>query len=344
MGQVQESADPTSGEQSQDRWSTAVLVASFLASCVFACCVLLIIGHYGLRAPRSLWPSGVQSVATVKESSSPNFSPFPVSRGGAYVKAAVGDTANPTPGEDYAFFIWFKLRKSPAIGEALGLVGKFDSHEPGRPGYAVSLEGAPDGIRPRVYLSSGKVPGRWYSFSSYPMNRRDWYLLTFSITRDTFVSTSLGRAFSNEVPILLGGHHVGDGELPVSKADLVVGAFGASRFRGQIGPFGVLSGQGLSEEIPAFLKAMQQNPSAAPAHIKSEAVRLWASPVEDFGPRKAAIIRAKGGGGDADGVDAAQAPQQTAGAVDKKALKRMAPPKKAVAKKKTAGKVAKRNK
>jgi len=261
-----------------------------------------------------------------------------------YVKAVVGDAANLTRGEDYALFIWFKLRKAPAVGEALGLVGKFDSQEPGRPGYAVSLEGAPDGIRPRVYLSSGAVPGRWYSFSSYPLNRRDWYLLTLSITRDTFVSTSLGRAFSHEAPILLGGHRIGEGELPVSKADLVVGAFGASRFRGQIGPFGILSGKDLSVEMTSFLEEMQRAPSAGPAYIKNGVVRLWASPVEDLGPRKVSVICAKGGGGDVSGDVAGRTTQRTVGGAEKKALKRMTPPKKTAGKNKAAGKVAKRKK
>lgn len=344
MGQVQDSADPISKEPPHGSWFTASVIASFLLSCVFACGVSLIIGHYGLQAPRVLWPYGSQSVITARDQESPNFLPFTVSRGGEYVKAVVGDAANLTSGEDYALFIWFKLRRAPALGEALGLVGKFDSQEPGRPGYAVSFEGAPDGIRPRIYLSSGAVPGRWYSFSSYPINRRDWYLLSLVITRDTFVSTSLGRAFANEAPILLGGHRVGEGEFPVSKADLVVGAFGASRFRGQIGPFGILSGKDLSAKMPSFLEAMQRAPSAGPAYIRSDAVKLWASPTEDLGPRKVSVIQAKSGGGNVSGEVSGGMARQPVGGADKKALKRMTPPKKTAGKNKTAGKAVKQKK
>ena len=197
MNRAPESLGPEVEDLQQGRRPVAVLALSFVASFAIACFLLLVVGHYWLNSPRSLWPFERASIGPSPQAAGvSDFDPFPVSRGGAYVKAAIGSTANPTTGDDYVLFVWLKLRKLPAVGEALGIVGKFDSQIPGRPGYAVSLEGAPDGIRPRVYVSGADSPGRWYSFSSYPMNRRDWYLLTVSIVEDTFLSVFLGQALS----------------------------------------------------------------------------------------------------------------------------------------------------
>jgi hypothetical protein len=301
MAHLQESLDPVNSDSGQARLPMAVLAAVFAAAFVFACFTLLALGHFGLNVPRSLWPFGSGAVTlSSPNKSEPDFVPFSVSRSGSYLKAQVGESANPLSGQDYVFFLWFRLRKLPASGETLGIVGKFDSELPGKPGYAISLEGAPDGVRPRVYLSTGsnrgEVNSRWYSFSSYPMNRRDWYLLTVSIVDDKFVTTYLGRAFSSEAPLLLGGHQIegssveGVGSLPQSKADVVVGAFGSSRFRGQIGSYGILAGKQLSKKLPGYLAAIQAQPSVFPVDVPKEFVLLWGAPSEDLGPHRFGIV------------------------------------------------------
>jgi hypothetical protein len=314
----------------------ALLVISFIASFTLACSVLLVVGHYGLNAPRSLWPFGSSGVTKILPDDVAPFDSVQISRGGVYLKAAAGEAGNPSKGEDYGFFVWFKLRKLPAIGESLGLVGKFDSQLPGKPGYAVSLEGAPDGVRPRVYISAGAVPGRWYSFSSHPMNRRDWYLLTVTVVDDAFIATSLGRAFSEEPLILLGGHRLTGGDLPASKAEVLVGAFGASRFRGQVGPFGILSGPDSKEQLSSYFKAIQAQPKAIPEGIPVRAIRLWAAPLEDYGPLKVSITRVQGearindqspkkaASVERSAADAASKPQRRITAPKKKVVKKSA--------------------
>jgi hypothetical protein len=331
--QVQEIVIPPDRDASQQP-RVALLVLSFIASFALACSLLVVLGHYGLGAPRSLWPFGSTGVsALVHSDDSAPFDSLQVSRGGVYLKATVGESGNPTKGEDYGLFVWFKLRKLPAVGEALGLVGKFDSQLPGRPGYAVSLEGAPDGVRPRVYISAGDVPGRWYSFASHPMNRRDWYLLQVTVVDGAFIATSLGRAFSEEPPILLGGHRLTGGELPASKADLVVGAFGASRFRGQVGPFGIISGPDSKEKFSSYLRAIQKQPSGIPSGIPSSAVRLWAAPFDDQGPRKTPIVRVQGeGSANSESHEKGVAVERPASDTASKPVKRITPPKKVVKK------------
>jgi hypothetical protein len=204
----------------------------------------------------------------------------------------------------------------------LALLGKFDQAESNRPGYAVSLEGAPDGVRPRVYLSTGKEPGTWYSFASTLINRKEWYLLVVSLSQSTFVSSYIGRAGSSDQPDLLGGHRIKGAKLPYSKADLVVGAYGSSRFRGQVGPFGVVAKEGLSKKIKDYIVAMQADPAKVPGALSKSAVLLWASPRVDHGLKGVVIAEldspdnSSAGGGE-------QAASGTA-----VSIKRIAPPKK----------------
>lgn len=299
MSRVQDAVSSRGKDGGRRSVPTLVLLLGFTAAFLAALAAFIFIGHIAFDTPRTLIGSptlstGVESDAVNQKLQTPDFHPFSVDHGGMYLKAMLGQRGNPVPSEDFAVFVWFRLRKLPDIGESVSLIGKFDADVMGRPGYAVSLEGAPDGVRPRVYLSAGQAPGRWYSFSSHPMNRRDWYVLTMGIERGTFVSTALGRAYSPSPLVLLGGHRIDEASLPRSEADLVLGAFGAGRFRGQLGPFGVLSGKGLSKQIPTALKYMQADPVTIPKQLASDMIRVWGSPAEDRGPGKIAIVTVSG--------------------------------------------------
>jgi hypothetical protein len=252
--------------------------------------LFLVIGHYSVQSPRSFWPFDEASEAGPRPNKAPFPETFAVGGPGLYKKALVGEKLNPTAGKDYAFFIWLKLRKVPAVGETLGLVGKFDSQVENRPGYAISLEGGLDGVRPRVYLSAASGGGRWYTFSPYPMSRKYWYLLAVSLSDDTFVSAHIVREGSTDQPTLLGGHRIGLSSLPQSASDIVVGAFGASRFRGAIGPFGVLVGKDLREDLAGYLSAMREEPEGIPSEIDRDAIELWATPNKDIAPHAFNVV------------------------------------------------------
>jgi hypothetical protein len=269
--------------------SLPVTVGSFLLAFAAACIVFLVIGHFSMGSPRRLWPFDDRARLDRIEGE-PISEPFAVPSVGIYKKALGGERLNPIPGRDYTVFSWFKLRRLPADGESYGLVGKFDAQVPNRPGYAVSLEGAPDGVRPRVYASAATGGGRWYSFSVYPISRRYWYLLSVSFTDDSFLSAHIIQAGSGEEPTLLGGHRLGLPSLPFSASDMVVGAFGASRFRGQIGPFGILSQKKLRQDLPSYLKAISLEPNRIPRLVDGDSIELWASPAVDLGPKRYEVI------------------------------------------------------
>jgi hypothetical protein len=294
-----------------------ILFLSFMASFTVAALIAVMVGHIVLKTPLAIWPlraindGGDSSAALIHKVGKHNqtslpFEPFLVKRSGDYLKVDLAQLADPTPGEDLVIFLWFKLKRPLAVGESASLLGKFDAQSAGRPGYALALEGAPDGIRPRVYLSNGSQSARWYSFSTYQINRRDWYLIDLKISQDTFVSASLtrcvledrgggeGRFVASEAPVLLGGHRISEGGLPSSKVAMVIGAFGAGRFRGELGPFGVVSGVDIAKTINGdLISRMIVKPGAAPQELglSSKVVRVWGAPLSDIGPRRVVIKR-----------------------------------------------------
>ncbi len=271
--------------------SRLALVASFLTAFAVAACAFILIGHYGFDVPRSL---SVFDSETEDASSELIASPLVISASGIFEKVAADPALNPSKGTEFVFFIWFKLRKIPAAGEYLGLAGKFDATIRSRPGYAVTLEGAPDGVRPRVYWNSDSENGKWYSFSTSHLRRKQWYLLAISFSKDAFLSAHIASAEGAEAVTLLGAHRIEPETIPISNADISVGAFGTSRFRGQIGPFGVLTGPKLSKDLQEYLMAMKLKPGSIPEEVPRNVVQLWASPLRDLGPRALAITPGSG--------------------------------------------------
>jgi hypothetical protein len=96
-------------------------------------------------------------------------------------------------------------------------------------------------------------------------------------------------------PLVLGGYGVDSPNLPASPADLVVGAFGQTTFKGRIGPFGVIQSKAFSDDIPAFLRLIAAEPLTLPEAIDPKEVALWASPRKDRGPQALKILSARTG-------------------------------------------------
>jgi hypothetical protein len=263
--------------------SPLALGLSFVAAFVVATLGFIVAGHYLVGAPRSL--SFFQDA--VDRRAGGLFSEvLLVSAQGVYQRVAARDELNPAAGSDFLVFVWFRLKKVPVTGESMSLIGKFDAQRPNKPGFAVSLEGAPDGVRPRVYWNNESGQGRWYSFTSKIMKRKEWYLLGISYSRDTFLSARLLEARGEDDASLLGGHRLEPAFAASSQADLVLGSYGSSRLRGQIGPFGILRGDRFHGDIAEYLSSIRLNPGGPPTRIPRALIQLWASPLVDRGPHK----------------------------------------------------------
>lgn len=266
--------------------SRLALSLSFISAFVFATVCFLLIGHYVLGAPRSLSLFEGQQERRGDEVFSKT---LVVGSQGIYQRVQAREELNPVVGSDFLIFVWFRLKRVPVTGESMSLIGKFDPHRPHKPGFAVSLEGAPDGVRPRVYWNNESGQGRWYSFTSRVMKRKEWYLLGVSYSRDTFLSARLLEVGGDDEGSLLGGHRVEPSFAAAAQTDLLLGAYGSSRFRGHLGPFGILRGGSFEREIPDYLSAMSAHPNDIPSSISSSIIQLWASPLVDQGPHRMAL-------------------------------------------------------
>jgi hypothetical protein len=266
--------------------SRVALGFSFVGAFVVAALGFLVAGHYLVGAPRSL---SFFDEAVERSGESLFSDALVVSAPGIYKRVATREELNPTGGSDFLVFVWFRLKRVPVTGESMSLVGKFDAQRPSKPGFAISLEGAPDGVRPRVYWNNDSGQGRWYSFTSRTIRRKEWYLLGISYSRDTFLSARLLEVGGKDEGSLLGGHRVEPSFVAASQADLVLGSYGSSRFRGQIGPFGILRGGRFDGEIPQYLSKMSASPQDVPTVIPLSLIQLWASPLVDRGPHHLAL-------------------------------------------------------
>jgi len=200
---------------------------------------------------------------------------------------------SPQAGTDFLFFVWFKLREPLGKEERVYLMGKYDPESRDRVGYGVALAGGPDGIRPQVYWQPANEAGKWFTFASAPLKPQRWYLLVASFRDQKYLGVHLAALGDSGKPQVLGGYSVDAKTLPVTPADLVVGAFGSTFFHGRIGPFGIIQSKAFSDDVGAFVRAMAKEPLVLPDSIDAEEVALWASPRKDRGPQALPILNAR---------------------------------------------------
>jgi hypothetical protein len=222
-----------------------------------------------------------------------------VSSVGAGVRVAHDEGLNPSVQDDQLFFVWFKLRKAVADGERVSLLGKFDVNAKVRPGYALALVGGPDGVHPEVYWQDEAGGGRWYPFTTAPIRAKEWFLLALSFRKGRYLGMHLMpyervRRGAKRAQ-LLGGYDLQPPVVAQSGVDLVVGAYGVSRFRGRIGPFGVLRSPSLSDDVEGLITRVARSPGRIPDDLgELIEVALWATPTSDSGPRRLRVQRLQG--------------------------------------------------
>jgi hypothetical protein len=127
------------------------------------------------------------------------------------------------------------------------------------------------------------------------LRAKEWYLLGISFREKRYLGVHLMPHNGGKKAEVLGGYDLEPQVIPDTPADLVVGAFGASKFRGRIGPFGVIRREGMTKDVANFIVQMSKNAGSLPSAVsRSEAV-LVASPKEDSGAFKLSIQQSSAG-------------------------------------------------
>ncbi len=271
--------------------SKTFLVLAFLLSFSFACAVVMLLGTF-LKA------SGSSAVVIGELSRSQDESfpeSVPVLASGAVVRVSDDERLNPAGEGMFLLTAWIKLRGPLVDGDRAAIISKFDPNTLSKPGYAVALVGGPDGVRPQVYWQDENGKGKWLSFAATQMQPKEWYLLALSFRDARYLGLHIRPLNEAGRVEVLGGYDLDGYTIPRPKADLLVGAFGSSKFRGRVGPIGVFSGKDMFSDIPKLLKTMAAKPEQVPHQVDPDEVALWASPKSDSGPKQLSIVVPRNG-------------------------------------------------
>lgn len=206
-----------------------------------------------------------------------------VTRSGAALSVEHHAMLNPTD-SDFMLFVWFKLKSEIDPDERSAFLGKYDSRVSNPEGYALALIGGADGVRPHVYWQNSTGKGRWFAFASTHIQPGAWYVMAVTFRAQRYLGVHIAPYGPESNPEVLGGYDLDGAVVPASQAKLSVGAFKPSKFRGHIGPFGVLRDIDISKDGSRILKRIARNPSFSSEPVEGGQIALWADPVEDLGP------------------------------------------------------------
>ena len=223
-----------------------------------------------------------------------------ITRSGAALSVEHHAMLNPTD-SDFMLFVWFKLKAGIDPEERAAFLGKYDSRIGNPEGYALALVGGADGVRPNVYWQNSSGRGRWFAFASTHITPGQWYVMGVTFRAQRYLGVHIAPSGAESNPEVLGGYDLDGAIIPASQAKLSVGAFKQSKFRGHIGPLGVLRDIDISKDASRIMKRLARNPSFSSGLVDDGQIALWATPVEDLGPLHLPISEESTGGRSAKG-------------------------------------------
>jgi hypothetical protein len=228
--------------------------------------------------------SSTSSLSSVEPASEDAFAQaVSVTGMGSVVRINDNSSLNPSTG-DFLLFAWFKLKNPLKDGDRAPFLGKFDPNSQNSTGYALALVGGADGVRPHVFWRNEAGNGRWYAFASTQILPDQWYLFAVTFRAQRYLGVHLSTFSREATPEVLGGYDLEGQVIPASPAALEVGAAGSSKFRGRVGPFGILQGVDVARDGGKIIKQIARNPEAIPELVDPSQIALWANPRHDLGP------------------------------------------------------------
>jgi hypothetical protein len=208
---------------------------------------------------------------------------------GTVLRVDNAQTLNPSTG-DFLLFAWFKLKNPLQDGDRAPFLGKYDENSKSKAGYALALVGGADGVRPHVFWQNEAGQGRWYAFASTQIKAQEWYLFAVTFRAQRYLGVHVAEFGPKVSPEVLGGYDLEGQVLPSSSAPLEIGAAGTSKFRGRVGPFGVLHGLDVARDAGKIIKEIARNPESIPELVDPSQIAIWANPRHDLGPAQLDVV------------------------------------------------------
>jgi hypothetical protein len=225
----------------------------------------------------------VSSMAKQQRAEGPFADAVAVTRSGTVLTVAHHPLLNPTD-SDFLLFVWFKLKSSPDVEERSAFLGKYDPREGNPEGYALALVGGADGIRPHVYWQNSAGKGRWFAFASTTIEPGRWYVMGVTFRAQRYLGVHIAPYGPEANAEVLGGYDLDGTIVPASNANLSIGAFKKSKFRGHVGPFGIFRDIDIAKDATRILKRIARDPSFEAEPVEESQIALWADPGVDRGP------------------------------------------------------------
>lgn len=206
-----------------------------------------------------------------------------ITRSGTVLTVGHHPLLNPTE-SDFMLFVWFKLKSDLDLKERSAFLGKYDPREANPQGYALALVGGADGVRPHVYWQNSAGGGRWFAFASTNVKPGTWYVMGVTFRAQRYLGVHIAPYGPDANPEVLGGYDLDGAIIPASSANLSIGQFKRSKFKGHVGPFGVFRDIDISKDSSRILKRIARNPSFDEEPVEESKIALWADPTVDRGP------------------------------------------------------------
>lgn len=179
---------------------------------------------------------------------------IPISDFSRYISVADGPGLNPQASEDFILFSWIRPRSFPEDGQDIVYLAKIGP-DPAKEGYGLGYRREGREVRPIVHWKDKSGVGDRFVFSEMSILPREWVLLVVSFLDGRYLAVHSAQPETDggiEYK-LLGAHDISNIESPAAESNLVLGALQHGPYRGRIGPFGILSGQALSENLEGLV-------------------------------------------------------------------------------------------
>ena len=194
-----------------------------------------------------------------------------------YVKAPSTAAMFPAEGEDYLAYIWVRPSSFPHGRTRMVFLLSYDAESVERRGIGLSFSRVGTHIHPELYWKGSSRDGGWKVFPEIELVPRVWVLLAVSVRVGGLLGMHAVVRYDPKVGTqqLLGGYDVKALGDPVSSSPLLLGAPPEGTFRGDVGPFGVITGPQLNQHLDAILRGIDAAPSQKPVLPRNYHLRLF---------------------------------------------------------------------
>ncbi|NMC61810.1 MAG: hypothetical protein GYA55_01440 [SAR324 cluster bacterium] len=233
--------------------------------CLFAFIVLVVLLILGMTS---------SEIAYSKKG--PSFASYGINKNGAHIRIAHDSNLNPIVGEDFILMSWFKFFRLPKEKETFLLLSKVDSQLRSQRGYRLGITREHGRLRPFIYWRNSESQGGAYKFSDLNLTPRVWVMFGISFSNQRYLGLHAVIKAAGKKPevMKLGGYELSVPVFPDSSADVFVGSFGGTPYRGLLGPLSIVSFKERKESLYRIFKTAAQEGESIKSIFGDEQIKL----------------------------------------------------------------------